>query len=47
MTLAVDVVVFGPLLVMAVLYSRVVHTLWFKKSDGNHDSNQQKVTFMT
>ncbi|XP_074627153.1 pyroglutamylated RF-amide peptide receptor-like [Acropora palmata] len=42
MTSAVNVVVFGPLLVMVALYSRVVHTLWFKSNDGNQISNQQK-----
>ncbi|XP_022806135.1 melanopsin-like [Stylophora pistillata] len=44
MTLAVDVVVFGPLLVMVELYSRVVHTLWSKSDNGNQVSNQLKVT---
>ncbi|XP_015760047.1 PREDICTED: pyroglutamylated RFamide peptide receptor-like [Acropora digitifera] len=42
MTSAVNVVVFGPLLVMVALYSRVVYTLWFKSNDGNQISNQQK-----
>lgn len=42
MTSAVNVVVFGPLMVMVALYSRVVYTLWFKSNDGNQISNQQK-----
>ena len=38
--------VFGPLLVMVALYSRVVYTLWFKSNDGNQISNQQKVNIL-
>ena len=47
MTSAVNDVVFGPLLVMVALYSRVVYTLWFKSNDGNQISNQQKVNVLT
>ena len=47
MTSAVNVVVFGPLLLMVALYSRVVYTLWFKSNDGNQISNQQKVNVLT
>ena len=46
MTSAVNVVVFGPLLVMVALYSRVVYDLWFKSNDENQISNQQKVNVL-
>ncbi|KAL9957210.1 hypothetical protein ACROYT_G038819 [Oculina patagonica] len=36
------VVVFASVLIMAVLYSRVVHNLWFKRNDNNQPSRQQK-----
>ena len=47
MTAAVNVVIFGPLLVMVALYSRMVYTLWFKSNDGNQISNQQRVNVLT
>ena len=37
-------VVVASLVVMIVLYSRVVHTLWFKSNDDNQLTNQQKVS---
>ncbi|KAL9957197.1 hypothetical protein ACROYT_G038806 [Oculina patagonica] len=36
------VVVVASVLLMAVLYSRVVYTLWFKRSDDNQQTHQQK-----
>ncbi|KAL9958279.1 hypothetical protein ACROYT_G035276 [Oculina patagonica] len=39
--LAVDVLVFLPLTLMVVLYSRVVYTLWLKRSDENQLNHQQ------
>ncbi len=38
------VVVDLSLLVMVVLYSRVVYTLWFKRDDNNQLTDQQKVS---
>ena len=32
-----------PLIVMTGLYSRVVHMLWFKRSNGNELANRQRV----
>ncbi|KAL9958278.1 hypothetical protein ACROYT_G035274 [Oculina patagonica] len=40
--LAVDVLVFLPLALMVVLYSRVIYTLWLKRSDDNQLNHQQK-----
>lgn len=37
------VVVFVSVAVMAILYSRVVHNLWFKRNDNNQPTRQQKV----
>lgn len=34
---------FIPLMVMTGLYSRVVHMLWFKRSNGNELANRQRV----
>ena len=33
-----------PLALMIVLYSKVVHTLWFKRNDGNQLTDQQIVS---
>ena len=38
-----SVVVGVSLVLMIVLYSRVVHTLWFKSNDDNQLTHQQKV----
>lgn len=32
-----------PLALMVGLYSRIVHTLWFKRNDNNQLTHQQKV----
>ena len=37
------VVVFVSVALMAALYSRVVHILWFKRNDNNQPNRQQKV----
>lgn len=42
-SLSWKVVVFLSCAVMAVLYSRVVYTLWFKRDDDNPLKHQQKV----
>ena len=42
-TMTWSVVVLILLLVIAVLYSRVVYTLWFKRNDDSQLNHQQKV----
>lgn len=43
-TLFIDTVVFGPLLLIVVLYSRVVYSLWFKRNNGQPVTHQQRVS---
>ena len=38
-----DALAFFPLLLMLVLYSRVVYTLWVKRNDDSTLDDQQKV----
>ena len=40
---SVDVIVFGALLVLVVLYSRIVYALWFKPNDVHQVNHQQIV----
>ncbi len=43
-TLKWNLVTAVALLVMVVLYSRVVYTLWFKQNEGNQLTHQQIVS---
>ena len=43
LTLAVDFVVFVPLTLMVVLYSRMISTLWFKGNEDDQLNHRQMV----